>query len=306
MSLVFQEVDSTRRRRRVIQFSLIVCLSFGSLFFRLVDLQLINGDQFAERAIKNFVRREHIEAKRGRILDAKGRPLAVHQPTYKLSINARKVDDPSALVSELGAILSLDEIKASKLKENIVERKTNRDRRSVKLDQSLSRRDVAKIEALSSIQDGLSIQTSYERVYPNGSVGAHLIGYMGLVSAKELKNDEDKRLRPTSRVGRFGIERKFEEILSGRPGFRQFAVDARGRRVTAPWVEPHIQGFVNQRSATRGQDVVLTINQDVQRILNRRLKGVQSGAAIVLNIHLGTYSAWFLIQDSTPTSGVED
>ncbi|MGB0645951.1 MAG: penicillin-binding protein 2 [Bradymonadia bacterium] len=287
MSLVFQEVDSTRRRRRIIQFSLIVCLSFGGLFFRLVDLQLFNGDQFAERAVKNFIRRAHIEAKRGRILDAKGRPLAMHQPTYKLNINARKVTDPEALISELVTTLSLNDVEASKLKESIVERKANRDRRAVKLDRPLSRQDVAKIEALGSIQDGISIQTSYERVYPNGSVGAHLIGYMGLVSAKELKNDDDKRLRPTSRVGRFGIERKFEEVLAGRPGFRQFAVDARGRRVTASWVQPHIEGFVNQRSATRGQDVVLTINQDVQRILHRRLKSVQSGAAIVLNIHSG-------------------
>ena len=287
MSLVFQEVDSTRRRRRIIQFSLIVCLSFGGLFFRLVDLQLVNATQFSERAIKNFVRREHIEAKRGRILDAKGRPLAVHQPTYKLSINARKVDDPAALTPELVKALSLNDVEASKLRDDIVERQVNRDRRAFTLDKALSRQQVARIEALGSIQDGISVQTSYERVYPNGAIGAHLIGYMGLVSAKELKNDEDNRLRPTSRVGRFGIEKKFDEILSGRPGFRQFAVDARGRRVTAPWVEPHIEGFLNQRSATRGQDVVLTVDQDVQRILHRRLKSVQSGAAIVLNIHSG-------------------
>ena len=83
MSLVFQEVDSTRRRRRVIQFSLIVCLSFGSLFFRLVDLQLINGDQFAERAIKNFVRREHIERREVTIFLTQRSSVTVHQPDLR-------------------------------------------------------------------------------------------------------------------------------------------------------------------------------------------------------------------------------
>ena len=67
MSLVFQEVDSIRRRRRVIQFSAIVVITFGGLFLRLVNLQISQGDTFQERAIKNFVRREHIEAKRGSI-----------------------------------------------------------------------------------------------------------------------------------------------------------------------------------------------------------------------------------------------
>jgi penicillin-binding protein 2 len=287
MSLVFQEVDSIRRRRRVIQFSVIVVLTFGGLFFRLVNLQLYQGDTFQKRAIKNFVRREHIEAKRGSILDAKGRPLAVHEPTYTLSIRPRRVDDVNALLAALTKSLSLTEASSAKIRENILEHQTTRRGREIKFHRTLTRQEVAHVEALGAVHPGLLIKTAYQRIYPNAFVGAHLLGYLGLVSAKELSLDEDNRLRSASKVGRFGIERRFEPILAGRPGFQQFAVDARGRRVNADWTRAHVEGFLNQRSSTRGKDVVLTIDQDVQGILHRRLKGVQSGAAIVMNVHNG-------------------
>ena len=287
MSLVFQEVDSIRRRRRVIQFSAIVVITFGGLFFRLVNLQISQGSTFQERAIKNFVRREHIEAKRGSILDAKGRPLAVHQPTYTLSVRPQKVRDVDGLLNALMNSLNLTEIDSTKLKEDILEHQTARRGSPIKFHRALTRQEVAHIEALGSVHSGLLIKTAYQRIYPNASVGAHLLGYLGLVSAKELSLDQDERLRTTSKVGRFGIERKFEAILAGRPGFRQFAVDARGRRVNANWTRAHVEGFLNQRSTARGKDVVLTIDQDVQHIIHRRLKDVQSGAALVMNVHNG-------------------
>lgn len=287
MSLVFQEVDGIRRQRRVIQFSLIVTLTFGALFFRLIDLQISQGDTFQNRAVKNFVRREHIEAKRGSILDAQGRPLAVHEPTYTLSIRPKKIKDLDELMMALSDNLKLSEVSTDKIREQILEYQTTGRRGTIKFERPLTRDEVAKIESLGAVHSGLVIKTAYQRIYPNASVGAHLLGYLGLVSATELANDEENRLRASSKVGRFGIERKFETVLAGRPGFQQFAVNARGRRVTDDWTRSHVEGFLNQRPAIRGKDVVLTINQDVQSILHRRLRHIQSGAAIVLNVHTG-------------------
>ena len=116
MSLVFQEVDSIRRRRRVIQFSVIVTLTFGALFYRLIDLQLAQGEAFQKRAIKNFVRREHIEAKRGSILDSQGRPLAIHEPTYTLSIRPSKVEHLDDLLIALSQNLKLSEVSSGKIR----------------------------------------------------------------------------------------------------------------------------------------------------------------------------------------------
>ena len=225
MSLVFQEVDSNRRRRRVIQFSIIVILSFGGLFFRLASLQLSHGDELKKRAIQNFVRRKQIPAKRGSILDRNLTPLAVHKPTYLLYFLPSQITNIEATVDAVRDAIQLSEVESINLKDEIQSRKKRRSRARIKLDRVLDRGGVARIEALGSVYPGLSVQTKYKREYPAKQIGAHLVGYLGLVSAKELAADEDERLTAASRVGRFGLEKRYESVLSGRPGFQQFAVD---------------------------------------------------------------------------------
>ena len=287
MSLVFQDVDSTRRGRRVLQFSAIVIVTFTGLFVRLATLQLTQESSLTDQSVRNYVRRQQIPAKRGSILDRNGVSLAQHKPTYRLVIYPTKIKSPEETVRALADAIGLNERERLKLEETVRQRKSDRNRSAYRLDQALEREAVGRIEVIKALHSGIEIRTSYERVYPEKSVGAHLLGYLGLVSASELASDETKRLRTTSRVGRFGLEKKYETVLAGRPGFRQFAVDARGRRIEADWARSQIEGFVNQRPPMRGQDIVLTIDTRVQRILQNRLKAAQSGAAIVMNAHTG-------------------
>ena len=116
--------------------------------------------------------------------------------------------------------------------------------------------------------------------------GSHLLGYLGLVNPAELAADETKQLRTTSRLV-VSDWKKYERVLADRAGFRQFAVDARGRRINADWARSQIEGFVNRRPPVRGQDIVLTIDAEVQRILQRRLRQVQSGSAVVMHAQAG-------------------
>ena len=287
MSLIFQEIDAHRRRRRIVQFSIIVSLVFGALGYRLFVLQIVDGERLRASATSNFTRREHIEPQRGRILDRNGTALAYHRATFELYVKPKQLADLNRFSDEISQILGLDEHGAIQLSESLLQHKANGVRRAMRLPYSLTRDQVSKVEALASLSSGFEVKMTYIRHYPEGTVGAHVLGYLGLVSAKELKNDPLDRLTTKSRVGRFGIEAKYESVLAGRPGFRQFAVDARGRRVDAPWTESQTEGFLNHRSPVSGQDVVLTIDARVQRILKKRLRRKQSGAAIVLNVHSG-------------------
>ena len=126
MGLVFQDVDGNRRRRRVVQFSLIVIGTFLGLFYRLASLQIMQGEALTQRAVKNFLRTEHIEAKRGSILDSEGRPLAVHEATYTLKIHPKKVEEPERLTHALAEKLALNELDTTRLKEALIERKRQR------------------------------------------------------------------------------------------------------------------------------------------------------------------------------------
>ena len=129
MSLVFQEVDANRRRRRVLQFSAIVILAFGGLFFRLGSLQLTHVSSLTDQSVSNYVRREQLPAKRGSILDRKGRPLAIHKPTYRLSLDPRKLGSPAETIQALRTNIDLQEAKALKIEDELRQRKESRSRK---------------------------------------------------------------------------------------------------------------------------------------------------------------------------------
>ena len=130
MSLVFQEVDGNRRRRRVLQFSGIVILTFGGLFFRLASLQLTQVSKLTDQSVKNYVRRQQLPAKRGSILDRERRPLAIHKPTYRLSIRPHRVTSPEQTANAIADAIGLTEPQRLKTKDEIQQRKDNRNRRA--------------------------------------------------------------------------------------------------------------------------------------------------------------------------------
>ena len=124
----------------------------------------------------------------------------------------------------------------------------------------------------------------------------HLIGYMGLVSAKELKNDEDNVCAQPPEL----VDLALKESL------RKFSPATRFPPICCGCTRGggslrHGLSLISKGSSINVQplEVKMSSSRSIRMcsvLLNRRLKGVQSGAAIVLNIHSGTYSAWFLIQ----------
>lgn len=132
---------------------------------------------------------------------------------------------------------------------------------------------------------GVSVDSSTERYYPNGSVACHVIGYMGSISESEAKTyNEEKGYLSSDLVGKDGIEAALEEELHGMPGIEKIMVNSSGQYVET----------VSKTKAQKGSDVYLTLDLDLQKVTEESLKEAilgseqsGSGAAIAINPKTG-------------------
>ena len=132
---------------------------------------------------------------------------------------------------------------------------------------------------------GVEVSSSTERVYPNGSVACHALGYMGAISESEAKHYvKDKGYLPTDLVGKDGIEAAFEDKLHGKPGIERIKINSSGQYVSKISDEP----------AKKGSDVYLTIDLNLQKVAEQSLEKVikeskysRSGAVVAVDVETG-------------------
>lgn len=256
-----------RRRRLLLTFWILMA---GSLLWRSVDLQIVQGAQWRAEADRQHRMTGEIPAARGVIRDRSGAPIALSLETYMVSVAPHEVRDTTAVVKRLSDALGLSASEA--------ERPFRTDRRWVPL---RGRHPVAVREALSGIT-GIYVQRDLRREAPHGDL---LAGILGTVIDGE---------------GQGGVEQAFHQHLSGTPGFEVLARDSRGRPLPGEsWmIQP----------PRPGGDVLLTVDLDVQEIAGEALRealdrtGARGGDLIVIDPRTGDLLALVSITDGNPRS----
>jgi penicillin-binding protein 2 len=120
-----------------------------------------------------------------------------------------------------------------------------------------------------------------ERIYPNGPLAAHLVGYVGRERGTDASGDRKFHFRDLELRGRSGLERYYDTYLRGVPGERKLLVDARG----------FLERAWTVAEASQGPDLQLTLDSDIQRAAEAQLKGVR-GACVVLDPRNGAVLAF--------------
>ncbi|MCL5742678.1 MAG: penicillin-binding transpeptidase domain-containing protein, partial [Acidobacteria bacterium] len=113
---------------------------------------------------------------------------------------------------------------------------------------------------------------SQRRLYPQNGMAAHVIGYTGEVSESELDSPEFAKYDPGDVIGKFGIEREYNDLLMGVDGQRQVMVDNRGRE----------RQVIGLKPAIPGKDLQLTIDLDLQVVAELAMEG-KKGAVVALD-----------------------
>lgn len=276
--------ELSRFRKRVLAAGAFVLFCFGLLVARLVWLQVVQYDSFAERAESNRIAVVPIVPNRGLIKDRNGVVLASNYSAYTLEINPEKVVDLDATIEALGQVIEIQARDKRRFKRLLEEAKHTD---SLPIRTKLTDEEVARFTAQRFRFPGVEIKARLFRSYPLGEVGAHLIGYIGRINQAEKKAMDDweeedlANYRGTEYIGKLGLEQAYERELHGTTGFEQVDTSAGGRAVRR----------LAHRPPTPGNTLNLSVDIKLQALVEQ-LFGERRGALVAIDPRNGEVLAF--------------
>ena len=264
-----------RRRTRLLYVVLI--LAFGALIGRLFFLQVVDGERYTFLSENNRVRIKRIPGTRGMVVDRAGQLLVDSRPSFDLLFVAEDAEQPESTLRQLAHYLGRDE------KELLAVFEENQKRPA--FEEVVIGRDVdwATVVAVESHQldlPGVTLRARPRRSYADGPIGAHVLGYLGEIGPKQLKNLKDQGYATGDEFGQYGLEKTWEDFLRGQSGGQQVEVDALGRRVRVLHEVTDIPGYT----------VHLTLDRQLQETAFEALKG-KEGTIVALDVNTGAILA---------------
>lgn len=263
-------------------------LLFLCVCVRLVDLQIVRQKELTARGVKQWTRSGVVSARRGDIVDTNGKLLAQSVTSFILTARPRDVKNVNALAGVLARELGLSE-------ETIIKKLSGSKAASVTLARQISREDADRLRAIRQSAEnpdsdaliGITFDEDVSRWYPMGTLLAQVLG---------LCNVDGE--------GQSGLELKYNDELSGKPGRIVIEVDARAR--TLP------DGVTLYVPAEQGHTLRLTIDRDVQAAVERAVRecaqvnDAVSVQAIAMDVNTGAVLAMAMYPTYDPANPPRD
>ncbi|MGI8788744.1 MAG: penicillin-binding protein 2 [Pyrinomonadaceae bacterium] len=242
---------------------------------RLYYLQIVKGEYYSDKAENQRVRLIPIPAPRGAIFDRNGKLLVDSRPTYNVTLSNEPIKkiDVGDRIDDYSQGLQVD-------KQYLIERvnfiKKQPGFETLVLKENATIQDITWVKAHELEYPELRIEIQPQRFYPLGKTLAHVLGYVGEISPKQLEKPEvrEKGLRPGDIVGKGGLEQYYDEFLRGKPGYRKVIVDSRGR----------VQAELETVPAQPGQDLVSTIDLDLQQAAEEQLANSSTKRGMIISM----------------------
>lgn len=240
---------------------IIVLIGFILIIIRLSYWQLIKGQYLSDLGLSQYGALIDIPAQRGDIKTADGFPLATNKISYLMYANPKQVRNKSETIKILSKYLDFNLASASA--------SLARDKFWVPLVSGIDNQTEEKIKSLNL--SGIGFERNFSRFYPEASMAAQLVGFVG---KDESGNDK----------GYFGIEGFYDRLLKGKNGKILQVHDAFGKPILSQ---------ITTTSGIDGSSVTLSIQRPIQYIVERRLKegidtyGASGGMVGVMNPETG-------------------
>jgi penicillin-binding protein 2 len=260
---------------RAIAAAIIMMVALGSVIARLVWLQVVQYDYFADLSQGNRIKTEPVPPNRGLILDRNGLPLATNAPSYQLELTREQVVDIDATLVGLAQLGLLDNADFPSLKKDI---RSRRIFEAVPVKLQLTDQELARFAARRYQFPGVEIRPRLTRYYPLGASSVHAIGYVGAISEEDEKTLDLTQYAGTTLTGKSGVERAYERELHGRAGVQQLLVNAQGRSVERIGKDAV---KLERREPIAGDDLFLTIDVHVQQTAEEALRGQRAAAVAI-------------------------
>ncbi|HOO90014.1 MAG TPA: penicillin-binding protein 2 [Syntrophales bacterium] len=255
----------------------LVFLAFFILISRLWYLQVVKGDTLRQRSENNRIRIREIKPLRGLIMDTHGRILVDNQSSFDISVIPEAAKNTGDVIGRLARLCGWDKSSISCGNGSL---KSGKPFIPVKIVRNIERDKLAIVETHSMDLPGVVVDVVPIREYIHGEMMAHILGYVGEISASELSGDAYLGYRSDDIVGKYGIEQYLDGYLKGERGGEQTEVDAAGRRLNV----------LGRTRPVSGNNVLLTIDADLQKICWDAFQE-KAGTAIVMNPSTGSVMA---------------
>jgi penicillin-binding protein 2 len=246
--------------------------ALGLLGTKLYQVQVVEGGRYATLAQTNRVSTRLIAAPRGRLFDRFGETIAGNRSNWRVLLVAEQTEDVDATLDNFSRLVPLADHERAR-----IEREVRRHRRfiPVVVREFLDWDDMARIEVNAPDLPGILVDVGTTRLYPFGSLLAHVVGYVAPPSEADVAEDPIMAL-PGLRIGRAGLEKHHDLALRGRAGTMELEVNAVGRVIRE----------LDRQEGRPGEDIGLTIDTELQKSVLDRL-GEESASAVVLDCRNG-------------------
>ena len=269
--------DSARRiNRRALFMGGCMAATMAVLAGRMRYLGIDQSDAFSLLAEQNRVNIQLLPPARGLILDRNGKLIAGNEQTYRVVITREGAGDVDLVLNRLSHLIPLTQEDLTRVLKDMAK---NPAFVPIPVADRLSWEEFSSISLNAPALPGVTPDVGLSRLYPRDTDFAHVVGYVGPVSEKDLEGIEnpDPLLHiPKFQIGKIGVEKWTEDVLRGSAGNRKIEVNHVGR----------IMRELERAEGQSGADLTLTLDADLQNFLQIRL-GDQSAACVVMDVQNG-------------------
>jgi penicillin-binding protein 2 len=244
-----------------------------AVFFALIagfwQLQIQQQEAYSVQAEHNSIRSLPIPAPRGKILDRDGRVIVDNHSSWTLLLSRERLKPQH--IPEIAQGLHLD---LADLNAKLYRYRARPKFDSIVLKEELTPAELAFVEAHRDpgFFPELELIRAQKRLYPQNGLAAHVIGYTGEISDTELDSPEYANEEPGALIGKFGLERKYNDQLRGVDGSRRVKVDNLGRE----------RQDLENKEAIPGKSLQTTLDLDLQAVGELAMDG-RVGALVALD-----------------------
>jgi len=272
------------KKRRIYLLFFFVFLVIAILISRIFWLQVVGGEEYRDIAEGNRIRLVPVKADRGLIYDRNLQPLVKNIPSFSLSVIPGDLPSLTTFTQDIivkhPLLTEYKDLISDKIPRTGVIGSYQPVVIKENLDHSLAMNLMLELNEL----PGIVLEIKAQRQYLSGEEAelfSHILGYTGKISPEELQKQPDYLI--TDSIGKTGLELYYETLLKGKDGQKRIEVNSLGKE----------EGIVSQQSAKTGQDLILSLDFNLQKkaaeVLTKyiKLNGSQTGTVIALNPQTG-------------------
>lgn len=264
-------------RSRVLVMAVFMLLLVSILVYRYYDLQIVNYEEYATQSDRNRVHVQPVPPTRGLIFDRNGELLADNKASFTLSVVS---SDAAELANTIELLKNLIEITPADLGKFYKAQKQRRHKLDpVPLRYRLTEEEIARLAVNQHLLDGVEVNAELVRNYPHKDMFAHVIGYTGRISEKEVDAftpEQLQRYSGTHAIGKIGIEASYEDVLLGEVGSQNVETNARGR----------VMRILDRIDSRQGSDLRLHLDARMQETAVAAMRG-RRGAVVAIDVKTG-------------------